>query len=110
MPRPRSRPRRLASPRRASNPVQPASWSAWSGGVRADVGEGMDAQREDTAIRVKRELGGARHVAAVRRRQEFVHARSAPLDWTLELARTKRGDDVFGIEIRLHPETAADVT
>ena len=81
-----------------------------SGGVSADIGEGMHAQREDTAIRVKRELCGARHVAAVRCRQEFVHARSAPLDWTLQLARTKRGDDVFGIEIRLHPETAADVT
>ncbi len=75
----------------------------------ADVGQRIDAQREDPAVAVQRELRLAADVAAVRRGQEFLDALGAPFERHPVFARAPGKHDVFRIDAGLHAEAAADI-
>ena len=77
--------------------------------VAADVGDAAHAQRQHLALRVERQLGTARDVAAVDRGQELLDPLGAPLDRALERPRRPSDGDVLGVGTGLHAEAAADV-
>ena len=77
--------------------------------VGAHVGDRLDAQREEVALRVERQLGRGDVVAAVRVGEERLAALGGPLDRPADpLARPDQGD-VLGVEEDLRAEAAADV-
>ena len=77
--------------------------------VGAHVRDRLDAQREEVALRVHRQLGVGDVVAAVRVGQERLAAVGGPLDRPADpLARPDQGD-VLGVQEDLRAEAAADV-
>lgn len=82
---------------------------AGAGGVGADVGQRVDAQREDLAVGIERELSMRGHIAPVRGRQEFLAAVGHPFHRALQHMRAVRDGDVFRVGAGLHAEAAADI-
>jgi hypothetical protein len=78
-------------------------------GVGADVGERLDAQRQDLALGVERHLGARLDVAAVRARKKFFAAVGHPLHGAINLQRGEGDRNVLGIGAGLHAEAAAHV-
>ncbi len=82
---------------------------ARTAGVGADVADDVDAQTEDLAVSIEGKLSVVDLVATVIAPEEFLAAARAPVHRALEFARGPGADDVFGIQLRLHAETAADI-
>ena len=79
------------------------------GEVRPQVGLGRDAQSEEVAVRVQREMRRAEVVATVRVRLEGVDALAGPLDGPAELPGGPGQDRLFRVVRDLRAEPAAHV-
>ena len=77
--------------------------------IRAHVRRRVHAHRQELAVLVERKLGVRDVVAAVRVGQERFAAIGGPLDRTVDLFRRPDHRGLFGVEIDLGAEAAADV-
>ena len=68
-----------------------------------------DAQREELAVLVERELGVRDVVAAVRVGEERLAALGGPLDRAVDVLRRPDHRGLFGVQVDLRAEAAADV-
>ena len=77
--------------------------------IGADVGDGVDLEREEVSVPVERELGAGLVPAALIVRHEAFAARRDPSHRTPQAARGPCDDRLFRIVLSLVAEAAADV-
>ena len=76
--------------------------------IRAQVRGDLEAQRRDRAVALRGDLDVVDLIAAVDHRLEALRARLDVLDRAFELHRNPAQDGLFGIDVELGAETAAD--
>ncbi len=79
------------------------------GEIGAEIGDGLNAQAEEAAVPVERQLGLGDVVAALGVGHERLRALRRPLDRAAELPRRPGDDDLLGVVEDLRAEAAADV-
>src|SRR6266446_5502202 len=77
--------------------------------VGADIAERLDLHAENAAVVVKRRLDQFRVRPAVTGRLVALRPRLPPFDWMPQLAGQIGAEQLFGVEVHLCPEAAADV-
>ena len=77
--------------------------------IGADVGEGLDPQRQKLVVLVERQFGLGDVVAALLVGQQAFAALGNPFHRPAEHARRGDAENVFVVERALHAEAAADI-
>ena len=77
--------------------------------IGAEIGDGLDPERQDAAVGVERQLGMADMVAALDVGEEALGALGGPFDRPAQLLGEPRHHCLLGMDEVLHAEAAADV-
>ncbi len=77
--------------------------------IGAEIGDDLDAESEERAVAVERQLGRREIVARLRVAEERLGARADPFDRTPDRLRAKQHERHLVIDRGLHAEAAADV-
>jgi hypothetical protein len=77
--------------------------------ISADIGDGVDAERQEASVGIKRELGDSGVVAPLIVGEKTLAAGGDPVDGTAELACRNHQRRIFRIDRRLQAEAAADI-
>ena len=77
--------------------------------IRAHVGDRPHLEREKPAVLVEREPRAGKEIATVRRTDKILGAFEDPAHRTAEFSCRPQHQHIFGIDVVLHPEAAADI-